>query len=204
MGWLSDAWEKAKDTVTKPLEKVVNGVGKMASGDFKEGFGDITSTAANVGLDIVTGGNKGKVDALTGGLMTSAENAARGNLKDGIRVGATTGATIFGGPAAGMAVNTAFANGGNIIDAGKMYATSQGFGGVANIASNALDKTLGISGNLGIGGPQVLTNVPSVSASPVQYTPSENPNKKDNTFLYIAMGGGFLMIILLIVLQRKK
>lgn len=102
---------KSAGNVVKPVAK---GVEKIAQGKIGEGVGDITSTAARVGLDIATGGNKDKVDALSGGLLSTAENAARGNTKDIGRLAVTAGAAYVGGPMAAMAVNQGFASGGGI------------------------------------------------------------------------------------------
>ena len=97
---------------------MVNSVGKIATGNVTEGLGDLGQLAARTGLDVATGGNKKLVDGLSGGLMTSAEMAARGNSSDITRLGVTGAAGLAGGPMAAMAANNAFASGGNFLQAG--------------------------------------------------------------------------------------
>ncbi len=103
---------KVTAAVGKPVETIVNGAGKIATGNFTEGVGDITGTLAKNGLNIVTVGNADKVNELSGGGVDTLVGAARGNSKDIVRTGATGAATFFGGPAVGLAVNQGFAMGG--------------------------------------------------------------------------------------------
>lgn len=189
---------KSVGNVTKP---VTSAVGKIADGKISEGLGDIGQTGARMGLDIATAGNRDKADALTGGALTSAELAARGNSKDIARVGVTGAAAVVGGPAAAMAVNGVLAQGGNILQAG---------GAAFGVPTQITD----IAGNI------LHMNGPTASPSPVPIAPSEmnygssnsysggssfGGGSSNNTLLIIgAAFGGLLLIIVLFLGMRKR
>lgn len=90
---------------SKAVKSVGKGVEKVAQGKVSEGLGDIGQAAMRSGLDVATGGNKKLVDSLSGGLMTSAEGAARGNSKDIIKTGLTATGIVLGVNALGGALN---------------------------------------------------------------------------------------------------
>lgn len=100
---------KAIDNTVKAAVAVTNGINtglsKVADGKISEGIGDIGQTGARMGLDIATGGNKSTVDALTGGTLSMAELAARGNTGDASKLAITGAAAYAGGPQAAMTTN---------------------------------------------------------------------------------------------------
>lgn len=200
--------KKAFKSVTKPIATVVNSVGKIASGNVAEGLGDIGQAAVRTGLDTVTLGNKSTVDGLSGGLLTAGEQAARGNTKDIVRVGAVAGATVYGGPMAGMAVNSALAGGANILQAG-MAGAMNSSGGEMSFLSDVggfLNNNPGISqlaNNVISGlGPKSAPKV--VQAAPaVQYI--ETPAKGMSQGMLMGVGAAVVAVALLaVVLLRRK
>lgn len=188
--------KKIVKSVTKPVSSVVNGVGKIASGKISEGLGDIGQTAVRTGLDVATGGNKKLVDGLSGGLLTTAEQAARGNTGDLAKIGVVAGATIAGGPGAGLMANSVISQGGNVFQAGLA-----GFGGtelgaspLGQLASNSLTGLFN-------GNPKPAPVVQEQFVSPaISYaTP-----KSSNTGLIVGIVGGVLVLVLAMFLFIRK
>lgn len=188
---------KAVKSVTKAassaVSSIANGVGKVVSGDVSEGLGDIGQAAARVGLDTVTVGNKDKADALSGGLLTAAEGAARGNSEDIARVGATVAATAYGGPMGAMAVNSAFAAGGSVLDAGVSYLGGTGNTGLANVANMA--KNL-------IEPPKSKAVAPPPSEA--WYDFAAPTSGRSNTGIYIAVGVAVITLVLILIIKRRR
>lgn len=198
--------KKIVKSVTKPVSNVVNGVGKIASGKISEGLGDIGQTAAGTGLDIVTGGNKKIADGLSGGLLTTAENAARGNTADIARLGVTGGAALAGGPGAALAANSAFANGGNILQAGfsGVLGSDTGLGNflnnsaLGNLASGALSGLIN-------GKPKPVASVPDFY--PQETSSAYSPSVKNNNMpLILGIGALFVLLVVFMffILKRRK
>ena len=195
--------KKAVSKVTKPVAKAVE---KIAQGKVAEGLGDIGQTGARMGLDIATGGNKDLVDGFSGGLLTSAENAARGNTKDIARVGVTGAATFAGGPTAGFAVNNVLSNGGSITQAalaagsgGDMSFLSDVSGflgnnpGIAQLANSALS---------GLGpksAPKVVQSAPAIQTIEV-------PSARGMSMgMMVGIGSAVIgaIVLILVVVKRK-
>lgn len=197
---MSKEIKKTYESVTRPVKSFGKGLGKVAQGKVSEGLGDIGQTAARVGLDVATGGNKDKVDALTGGLMSAAEKAARGNTKDITRVAATAGAVAVGGPAGGMAVNTAFARGGNVFDAASGFAGSQGFGDVARIADSVTGGNISRNSSLA----NQFASQEAASSGPSSIIVPPTPMQKDNTLLIAGGFGGIALIITIFIFMKKS
>lgn len=190
MGFL----KKLVKSVTAPVEKAVQSVGKIASGNVAEGLGDLGQLGAQTGLDIATGGNKKLVDGLSGGLLTTAEQAARGNTGDIAKIGVVAGATIAGGPSAGLMANSALSQGGNVFQAGLA-----GFGGtelgaspLGQLASNSLTGLFN-------GNPKPAPVVQDQNALAVYSAP-----QKSNTGLIIGIAGGVLVLVLAMFLFLRK
>lgn len=188
--------KKIVKSVTNPVSSVVNGVGKIASGKISEGLGDIGQTVVRNGLDIATGGNKKLVDGLSGGLLTTAEQAARGNTGDIAKLGVVAGATVAGGPVAGLMANSVISQGGNVFQAGLA-----GFGGtelgaspLGQLASNSLTGLFN-------GNPKPAPVVQEQFVSPaISYaTP-----KSSNTVLIVGIAGGVLVLVLAMFLFLRK
>lgn len=214
MGGVVKAVGKVASSAVKSVGSVasgiVNGVGKVAQGKVGEGLGDIGQTAARMGLDIVTVGNKSTVDKLTGGIMTTAEEAARGNSKDIVRLGATATAAVYGGPTAAMAANSVFAGGGNILQAGLAGVTNSQGGemgwlddiggflnnnpGLSQLANNA------ISGLIPKSAPKVQTVAPAVQTIEI---PGSRQGMSTGMIVGIAGGALGLVLVLVLVLKRK-
>lgn len=194
------AAKKAYDSVRKPVKSIGKGLEKVAQGKVSEGFGDIGQTAARVGLDVATGGNKDKVDALTGGLMTAAEKAARGNSKDIVRVGATVGALAGGGPGGAMAVNSAFGQGGNVFDAASTFAGSQGFGDIARVADTVTGGAISRNSSLA----NQFSRQEAASSGPSSIIVPPQPIQKDNTLLIAGGIGGAALLITIILMQKRR
>lgn len=201
--------KKAVKSVTKPVSKVTSAVGKIAQGKVAEGVGDITQTAARTGLDIATGGNKGQIDGISGGLLTSAENAARGNTGDASRVGLVGGATFFGGPLAGLAVNSVLANGGTLQDAG-YAALLNGQGGEMSIfndingflgGNSALSKLANsaLSGLAGKPQPIVSSSVDRTPPPTIIQAPAPATDWKK----WGMIGGGALALVLAVAFLAR-
>lgn len=193
--------KKATSSVTKAVSNAVKSVGggveKIAQGKVGEGLGDIGQAAARVGLDTVTGGNKNLVDGFSGGLLTSAEGAARGNTEDLTRIGVTGGAALAGGPAAAFAVNQGFSNGGGLQGA---LVSGIGFVGVpgAEFIANGVTNIVGGKSKVQPSGAPMIEYAPEESYSP-------SAPKKSNSMLLI--GGavvGVTLILLLVFLSFRK
>jgi hypothetical protein len=198
------AVSKAVKTVGNVTKPVTNGIGKIAQGKVAEGVGDITQTAARTGLDIATGGNKKIVDAYSGGFLTSAEQAARGNTKDAARLGLVGGAAVVGGPGAAYATNMALANGASPILAGASILGAGNFGGNMSLIS---DVGSFINSNKDLIGQVVdFGNKPKAAPQP-SYAPAAIPQpiyQPDNTKMLLMAGGGFLGLILVLVLVLRS
>jgi len=200
---VSKAVKKVSKSVTKPVESSLKNISK---GNIGGAVGDLTSGAARMGLDVATGGNKNLVDSFSGGLLSSVESAARGNSKDIVRVGATGGATFFGGPAAGFAVNNVLSQGGNIAQA----AMAAGSGGEMNILSD-------VTGFLSSGNPlaQLANNAisnltsspksaPKVSSAPAVQTISVPSQSGMSTGMMMGIGAAVVGLVLVFVLVFKR
>lgn len=203
MGFSLKKVTKAVSKVVKPVAKAVE---KVAQGKVGEGLGDIGQTGARMGLDIATGGNKNLVDGFSGGLLTSAENAARGNTKDIARVGVTGAASFAGGPTAGFAVNNILANGGSITQAalaagsgGDMSFLSDVSGflgnnpGIAQLANSALS---------GLGpksAPKVVQSAPAIQTIEVPSSKGMTPN----IMIGVGLAVVSLIVVMLVVVKRK-
>lgn len=188
--------KKLVKSVTAPVEKAVQSVGKIASGNIAEGLGDLGQLGAQTGLDIATGGNKKLVDGLSGGLLTTAEQAARGNTGDIAKLGVVAGATIAGGPGAGVMANSALAQGGNVFQAGLA-----GFGGtefgaspLGQLASNSLTGLFN-------GNPKPAPFVQDQYMAPaISYATPQS----SNTGLIVGIVGGVLVLVLAMFLFIRK
>lgn len=183
--------------VSKSVKDVGKGVEKIGQGKVGEGLGDIGETYARTMLDTMTAGNKGKVDELTGGFMTSIEGMHRGNTKDIARVGLTAGAAYLGGGLAAFATNTALANGGDVLDGALAGAVGAGgtAGSVASIANKFLNQpqaSLPVSQAQSVAQPQTIV-IPS--------QPNSSLGIDNKTLMMI--GGGLMGFLLLIVLIQK-
>jgi hypothetical protein len=150
-----------------------------------------------MGFDVATGGNKAQVDALSGGLLSSAELAARGNSKDIARVGVVAGATAAGGPSAGFAVNNVLSQGGNYLQAamaaqagGNMSFLSDGLGflgsndPLAKLAQNAIS---GLTSS--------PKSAPRISSAPAIQTISVPSAQGMSTGMMIGIGVATLALI---------
>lgn len=201
--------KKAVKSVTKavsaPIASVGKAVEKIAQGKVAEGLGDIGQTGLRTGLDTVTAGNKSLVDSYSGGLLTSAEQAARGNTKDATRVGVVGGATFFGGPMAGFAANNVFANGGNFAQA----ALAAGSGGEMGFLSD-INGFLGNNPALSQLANNVISGLgPKSAPKVVQQAPAvqtvEVARKGMSMGAMIGIGAGVIAVALLaVVMLRKK
>lgn len=209
---MSLSLKKITKAVTKPISKVVSAVGKIAQGNVAEGLGDIGQTAAGVGLDVATGGNKNTADALSGGLLTSAELAARGNSSDAARLGLVGGAAAIGGPGGAIAANSALANGGGPLSA--LFAASSGSqGGGMDIFSSlngflggdsALSK-LALSSLSGLaGGGSKPQPVPVVNSSVDRTYVAPAPAEPTDWKKWGMIGGGAFALILVLVLATGR
>lgn len=134
------------------------------------------------GLDVVTGGNKALVNDLTGGLMDSAEGAARGNSKDIIKTGLTGVGVVMGANAIGGLMNPTPA---------PINAT-----GVSSLVGGS--SSMGFLDNIDFGG--ILTNLVNskinpqtsqgngLSAQQVQMQNSLAQTEQQNKMLMIGLG----------------
>lgn len=194
---MSKAVKSAVKSVGSAVKQVAGGIGKIAQGKVGEGFGDIGETAARVGLDTVTGGNKNKVDALSGGLMSAAEGAARGNTKDIARLGITAGATAVGGPMGGLSANAVFGAGGNVLQAGLAGLGGTPMAGVASLAGGVLGNVLNMNGPTAT--PQNIT--PTVNPS---YVPGIPGTSNNNTTMMLMTGGGLIAVVMVLILTMRR
>lgn len=192
-------FSSAKKAVSKATKTVTGSIKKISKGDIKGGIGDLSEGAATMGLDIATGGNKKLVDAYSGGLLSSAEGAARGNSTDLTRLGIVGGATVLGGPAAGFALNQVMARGGSEQEILTGLASAGGYGGLAtaiDYAGNAVSYS-----NKPSPAPAALrAQDPGIS-----YAPSGGGGS--DTTKYLMIGGGafaILISILFFVSMRRK
>jgi hypothetical protein len=192
--------KKVSSAVGSAVKSVSSGVSKIAQGKVAEGLGDIGQTAARAGLDTVTGGNKKIADQLSGGLLTSAEMAARGNTKDITRVGAVVGATVAGGPGAGMAVNGGFAAG------GFQGGLAAGLGGVgvpgAGLIAGAVSNVVGSGGGSMAPSSAPMYQAPMYSPAPVYQGTSGGIN--NSTMIMGAAFAGVLLILVLFLGMRRR
>lgn len=198
--------KKIVKSVTKPIEKAVQTVAAIP----KDPLGSISSLAkqaANVGIDVATGGNKNLVDGLTGGLASSAVNAAGGDTKDIARIGVTGGAALVGGPGAAIAANQILASGGNPLQAAMAAAQGGDMGflggigdflnsnpGIQQLANNAL------SGIMPKSAPVVQTVAPAVQTIEV---PGKAAGMSQGMMLGIGAGVLGLVLVLVLALKRK-
>ena len=200
---VSKVVKKTTDSVSKPL---VSSLKRLSKGDLKGGIGDLTSGATRIGLDIATGGNKKLVDGFSGGLLSSAEGARRGNLKDIVRTGVTATAAYFGGPMTAMAINQKFASGQKVQNIALDYAKE----------NSGMDMSFLNQANDFLSNPVVssyLTNrspkrppkvpVPVISVD----NPMEDQNDKgisSKMLLYFGGGAVVLFLIVFLIIRRKK
>lgn len=213
---VSKAVKKATKAVSNPISQVTKSVEKIAQGKVSEGLGDLGQGAASMGLDIATGGNKKVVDQLSGGLLTSAELAARGNSKDIVRVGLTGGAALVGGAPAALMVNSAMAQGHSPLQA-IFSAGAQGLVGDNMKISSVLSD---IQSSTGINVGDVLTNLLGVKSDPQSSTGSkavvqgsapsspviiQQPSGGGiNTNVMMIAGAGLVGVVLLALLLKRK
>lgn len=200
---MSKTVKKATKAVSSVAKSATGAVSKIAQGKVAEGLGDLGQTAARTGLDIATGGNKKIVDAYSGGLLTSAEQAARGNTSDATRVGIVGGATLVGGPMAGYTTNMVLARGGSPLEAGAAVLGAANLGGDMSILSDVGNF---ISSNKDLIG-QVVDFGNKPKAAPSAAAPVAIPQPilapQDNTKMYLLAGGGVLGLILVLVLVLR-
>lgn len=180
--------KKVVKSVTKPLAKVTTAVGKIAQGKVAEGLGDIGQTAASTGLDIATGGNKKIADSLSGGLLTTAEQAARGNSGDIAKIGVVAGATVVGGPGAGMAANQILAQGGNALQAAMGGASVAGVPGV-DLAGAVLNKL----------NPQKAPKMPGAPDVIEDYFPRDYSGESGGSSKYTMIVAGAAVLVVLLI-----
>lgn len=196
------AVDNAMSAVSKSVKDVGKGIEKVGQGKIGEGLGDIGETYARTQLDLLTGGNKSKVDDLSGGLLTSYEGAMRGNTKDIARVGLTAGAAyLTGGVLAPMAVNMAMASGGDAVDGAiagvsSGIASSTGSSGLGSVVKNVLNGITGKSepsrGIASIDDSEMMTSA---------FYQESSTGNQDKNLLY--MGGGLFALLLIILVSRK-
>lgn len=199
---------KATKAVSNPIKQIAAGTGKVIGGDVKGGLGDIGAAGTRMGLDIATAGNRKTADALSGGALTAAEGASRGNTADIARLAVTGGAAFVGGPAGGMAANQFFASGNlttqNALASGAQIALGSdsmswlgdikektGFD-VGGLLSQVVDSQLN---------PKKDKGDPGLVAGPQQPVFVQAPS--DNKMIYIA-GGVAVLGLFAVLLLRKR
>lgn len=202
-------FKKAVKTVSNVAKPILKGAEKIVQGKVSEGVGDIAQTSARMGLDISTGGNRQLVNAYTGGLLDTAENAARGNTGDAAKLGVVGGATYLGGPLGFMAANSALANGGSAINAGAAgLLASQG--GEMDFLNNILNPNTALGNLAG----SYLNGLANNGAKPKPLVVESNATPAASQQLvavaqpqwqkYALYGGGALALILVVSLVARR
>lgn len=210
MGWISDFVDDVGDVAEGAVKTVggaVNVVTETVTGgstsDALAEVGQGLNKSAGAMADISSAGQGDKIDALTGGLYSAGTNvnqfagdllqgkSVRDNLKDSARVAAVTAATVYGGPASGMAVNTGLSRDGKTnLSFKSVLATGFRSVGMGQIAS-AIDPypQNQSSGNQEYG---------YYSDDPSQIYQGEN---KPNVLIPIVLG---ITILTIVVIKKKK
>lgn len=219
-----------EDNVTKPVEQVVEdaveAVGKAGAvvtttiegGSTRKALEAVGNKAADVNkslMNTATFGYYNEVDALSGGLLTAADNAGRtgadlvggksirDNLKDAVRVGAVVAAGAATGAAAGgwsafgtgSAVNNALSKNGKTNLSLKSGLSAVGAYGTGNDTVDSILKSFGKSGNASA---QVQQNYDSGYYSTDTGSSQDGVYQQQNNLLPLLLIGGLAITIILI------
>ncbi len=160
--------------------------------------------------DVATLGQRDQVNALTGGGLDAIKDASGGDSKSALRVGVTAGAFAAGGPMAAIAANSAFANGGNVGQAGLAAVTnSQGgemsiFNDVGNFLNSdtAIAKLANSSLSGLINGKPKPAPVVVRESAPVQTIVSGGAGMSKG--LMYGLGAAAVAVVLILVVALKK
>lgn len=195
------AVKAAGGVVNVVTETVSGGSTSDALKEVGQGVNKIAAAQAN----IATSGQGAKLDAVSGGLYSATVNATkfggdllegksvRDNLKDTARVGAVAGATIYGGPTAGMAVNSGLSKDGK---------TNLSLKSIITSAGNVVGGTVGnILKQIGYEGPTMSGNPQSgyYSDSPTSIYQGEG---KSSYLLPVIIG--IILVTVVVVIKKKK
>lgn len=221
--WVDDhVIQPTKDVV----ENSVEAVGKAGAvvtttiegGSTRKALEAVGNKAADVNkslMNTATVGYYNEVDALSGGLLTAADNAGRtgadlvggksikDNLKDAARVGAVVAAGAAAGAAAGgwsafgtgSAVNNALSKNGKTNLSLKSGLSAVGAYGTGNDTIDSILKSVGKSGNASA---QVQQNYDSGYYSTDTGSSQDGVYQQQNNLLPLLLIGGLAITIILI------
>lgn len=199
--------EAAVSTVGASTKVVTNTIAGGSTKDALHELGASVNKGYTASVDISTLGQGEKLDAVTGGLYTASQGAGkmggdllqgksvRTDLKDTVRTAAVAGATIYGGPSAGIAVNAGLSRGGKTnLSLKSVLATGASAAGMKGLAS-AID-------------PNPQPKRPSNNQGTTQSgyfsdIPSEIFQGADKN-LVIPLVIGIVLVVIIVIVKKKK